>query len=437
MNWTQLLSEKRLGMEEYNERKHERTDFQRDYDRLIFSSPFRRLQNKTQVFPLPGSIFVHNRLTHSLEVSCVGRSLGNNVAGGLMQKYPGGSGNFHEIGSIVSAACLAHDMGNPPFGHSGERAISAYFSEGNGKHLENAIRKEGGRWEDFLHFEGNANAIRLLTHQFVGRRKGGFALTYCTLASIVKYPYPSTLAAGGKFGFFQSEEETYRRIAAELGIPENDGKYYRYPLVYLVEAADDICYQIMDIEDACKLRILTGEETIALLSGFFEGEQLEHIREVMQIVSDGNERIAYLRSCVIGRLVDECSRVFLEKEESILAGTFRNALIEEIGEPVREAYRKCSETAYQKIYCAKEVLDIELAGYHIFSRLIDILTEAVMKPDHSYSRLLLRRIPEQYDTHARTAYGKVQCVLDYISGMTDVYALDLYRKITGMSLPAV
>ena len=153
MNWTQLLSGKRFGMEEYHERKHERTDFQRDYDRLIFSSPFRRLQNKTQVFPLPGSIFVHNRLTHSLEVSCVGRSLGNNVAKGLMQKYPDGSINFPEIGSIVSAACLAHDMGNPPFGHSGERAISAYFSEGNGRKLEEKVRKERGRWEDFVHFE--------------------------------------------------------------------------------------------------------------------------------------------------------------------------------------------------------------------------------------------------------------------------------------------
>ncbi len=170
MNWTQLLSGKRFGMEEYHERKHERTDFQRDYDRLIFSSPFRRLQNKTQVFPLPGSIFVHNRLTHSLEVSCVGRSLGNNVAKGLMQKYPDGSINFPEIGSIVSAACLAHDMGNPPFGHSGERAISAYFLEGNGSYLEDEIRSAGGRWEDFLHFEGNANAMRLLTHRPEKRR---------------------------------------------------------------------------------------------------------------------------------------------------------------------------------------------------------------------------------------------------------------------------
>jgi dGTPase len=437
MNWTQLLSGKRLGMEEYPERKHERTDFQRDYDRLIFSSPFRRLQNKTQVFPLPGSIFVHNRLTHSLEVSCVGRSLGNNVAKGLMLKYPGQSINFPEIGSIVSAACLAHDMGNPPFGHSGERAISAYFSEGNGKALETKVEQEGGRWKDFVCFEGNANTMRLLTHPFVGRRKGGFALTYCTLASIVKYPYSSVLSTNGKFGFFQTEEDTYRRIAAELGIEERAGRYVRYPLVYLVEAADDICYQIMDIEDAHKLRILTGEETKTLLLGFFEGGRLQHILDVMRLVNDTNEQIAYLRSSIIGSLVDECSRVFLEQEDSLLEGRFEGSLIKKISEPYRRAYTACSEVAYRKIYCAKEVLDIELAGYHIFSQLIDILTEAVTKPDHSYSRLLLQRIPEQYDTHAPTVYGKLQCVLDYISGMTDVYALDLYRKITGMSLPAV
>ena len=216
MNWTQLLSGKRFGMEEYHERKHERTDFQRDYDRLIFSSPFRRLQNKTQVFPLPGSIFVHNRLTHSLEVSCVGRSLGNNVAKGLMQKYPDGSINFPEIGSIVSAACLAHDMGNPPFGHSGERAISAYFSEGNGRKLEEKVRKERGSWEDFVHFEGNANAMRLLTHQFIGRRKGGFALTYSTLASIIKYPYASIYSGKkGKFGFFLGVQEKTKEAALE------------------------------------------------------------------------------------------------------------------------------------------------------------------------------------------------------------------------------
>ena len=441
MDWSKLLSGKRLGMEEYHERKHERTDFQRDYDRLIFSSPFRRLQNKTQVFPLPGSIFVHNRLTHSLEVSCVGRSLGNNVAKELMQKYPEGNVNFPEIGSIVSAACLAHDMGNPPFGHSGERAISAYFSEGKGARLEEKVVGEGGRWDDFVRFEGNANALRLLTHQFIGRRKGGFALTYSTLASIIKYPYPSVLSGEKKkFGFFQSEEDTFMRIVNELGIHEDastPGCFARYPLVYLVEAADDICYQVMDIEDAHKLRILTSEETINLLLGFFDGKRLEHIIDVMRLVDDTNEQIAYLRSSIIGLLVDECSRAFLENEESILAGTFRSTLIKEIGDHAAKAYSACSDVAYKKIYRAKEVLDIELAGYHIFSQLISILTDAVINQNHAYSKLLLQRIPEQYDTLAPTVYGRIQCVLDYISGMTDVYALDLYRKITGMSLPAV
>lgn len=441
MDWTRLLSGKRFGLEEFHERKHERTDFQRDYDRLIFSSPFRRLQNKTQVFPLPGSIFVHNRLTHSLEVSCVGRSLGNNVSKGLIQKYTENCVNLPEIGSIVSAACLAHDMGNPPFGHSGERAISAYFSEGNGRKLEENVRSEGGRWEDFVHFEGNANAMRLLTHQFIGRRKGGFALTYSTLASIVKYPYASTHSGDkGKFGFFQSEEESYLRIAEELGIghdPHEPEKYLRYPLVYLVEAADDICYQVMDIEDAYKLHILTTEEAVNLMLGFFEEERLTHIHAIMRMVDDTNEQIAYLRSCIIGLLVDECSRVFLENEEGILDGSYNTPLIENIHEHAKQAYAHCSEVACQKIYKAKEVLDIELAGYHIFSHLIDSLTEAVMNQAHAYSKLLLRRIPEQYDTKSPTAYGKIQCVLDYISGMTDVYALDLYRKITGMSLPAV
>ena len=442
MDWIQLLSDKRFGMEEYHDtRHHERTDFQRDYDRLIFSSPFRRLQNKTQVFPLPGSIFVHNRLTHSLEVSCVGRSLGNNVGNVLRRKYPDSVANFNEIGAIVSAACLAHDMGNPPFGHSGERAISAYFKEGKGAMYKQKVEEEGGRWDDFLCFEGNANAIRLLTHQFLGRRKGGFALTYSTLASIVKYPFPSISAGSkGKFGFFQTEEETYKRIAKELGViclNEEEERYVRYPLVYLVEAADDICYQIMDIEDAHKLHILTSEEAINLLLGFFAGEKLEHITRIMRMVDDVNEQIAYLRSSIIGLLVDECSRVFIENEQALLSGTFSGSLIKQISPIARDAYENCSTVAFKKIYKAKEVLDIELAGYHIFSHLIDSLTTAVMNQEHAYSKLLLQRIPDQYDTSVQSTYGKIQCVLDYISGMTDVYALDLYRKITGMSLPAV
>lgn len=441
MEWAKLLSGKRLGIESYHERKHERTNFQRDYDRLIFSSPFRRLQNKTQVFPLPGSIFVHNRLTHSLEVSCVGRSLGKNISSRLIRKYGDADGvNFSEIDSIVSAACLAHDMGNPPFGHSGERAISAYFADGKGQQFEQKVRDEGGRWEDFLYFEGNANAMRLLTHQFAGRREGGFALTYSTLASVVKYPFASTCATKGKFGFFQTEEDTYLCIVGELGIPEVEADknvYARYPLVYLVEAADDICYQIMDIEDAHKLRLLTKDEVFDLFLGFFEGKRLEGIRHTMMMVNDTNEQIAYLRSCIIGLLVDECTQEFLDNEERFLNGTYDKPLIEGISDVVRKAYKKCSEVAYEKIYVSRDVVDIELAGYHIFGYLLETIIDAMMNPEHSYSKLLLNRVPDQYDVYAPATYGKIQCALDYISGMTDVYALDLYRKITGMSLPAV
>lgn len=443
MNWQQLISNKRFGLEHLHElRKDDRTEFQRDYDRLVFSAPFRRLQNKTQVFPLPGSIFVHNRLTHSLEVSCVGRSLGNEVSQGLLCKHPElANTHLNEIGSIVSAACLAHDLGNPPFGHSGEKAIGTYFSEGKGQVLRDLLTPE--EWNDIIHFEGNANAFRLLTHQFKGRRKGGFVMTYSTLASIVKYPYSSVLAGGKqKFGFFITEEEYFRKIADELGIVRlsKEGepvKYARYPLVYLVEAADDICYQMMDIEDAHKLKILTSEETKQLYRGFLSKERLERTDMICSMVTDTNEQIAYLRSTAIGILVKECTRVFLENEESILAGTFKGQLISHLDEHVRKAYENCSDTAFKRIYCSKDVVDIELAGYQVISTLIDLMIEAVRYPEKAYSQLLINRVSAQYDISAPTLYGRIIAVLDYISGMTDVYALDLYRKINGNSLPAV
>ena len=246
MEWGRLISDKRLGMEEYHDpRHHTRSDFQRDYDRLIFSSPFRRLQNKTQVFPLPGSIFVHNRLTHSLEVSSVGRSMANEVSILLRERYEEKDirKKLYNIGDIVAAACLCHDLGNPPFGHSGEKTIATFFSEGEGQSMRPLVNDR--EWLDLVNFEGNANSFRLPTHQFEGRREGGFAMTYSTLASVVKYPYDSRHAGKkGKFGYFASEEETYRRVADELGIPRlADGRYSRHPLVYIVEAADDICYE--------------------------------------------------------------------------------------------------------------------------------------------------------------------------------------------------
>ena len=443
MNWKQLISNKRFGLESFHEtRKEDRTEFQRDYDRLIFSAPFRRLQNKTQVFPLPGSIFVHNRLTHSLEVSCVGRSLGNEIAAVLLKRHPELSDtHLSEIGAIVSAACLAHDMGNPPFGHSGEKAIGTYFSEGKGFKLKGLVSP--AEWEDLTHFEGNANAFRLLTHQFKGRRPGGFVMTYTTLASIVKYPFSSRLAGKKqKFGFFQPEEKDFERIAEELGMIRlnKDGepvKYVRHPLVYLVEAADDICYQMMDIEDAHKLKILTTQETKELYSRFFTEKRLQHIENICRMVTDTNEQIAYLRTSAIGVLVKACTKAFVENEELILEGKFEGSLIKHMDQPVLDAYENCSRTAFGKIYCAKDVLDIELAGYQVITTLVALFIEAVRYPEKAYSKLLINRMSKQYDVQAPTLYEKVLAVLDYISGMTDVYALDLYRKINGNSLPAV
>jgi len=438
MIWEKLLSSKRFGMEHSGTSHDERSEFQRDYDRLVFSAPFRRLQNKTQVFPLPGSIFVHNRLTHSLEVACVGRSLGNGVSKKLQQKYGADfCPSIAEIGAIVSAACLAHDLGNPPFGHSGEKAIATYFSEGDGKSLKNAMSAD--EWKDIISFDGNANAFRLLTHQFVGRRKGGFALTYSTLASIAKYPYSSNYAVTKqKFGFFQSEKDDFAKIAHELGIPELEKyKFARYPLVYLVEAADDICYEIMDIEDAHKLKILTSEETIRLLMAFFDENRKKRVKETLEMVSDVNEQIAYLRSAVIGTLIDTCAAVFVENEEAILAGTFTGSLIKKMPAHLYEAYSVCEKVSKSRIYRSKVVVDVEIAGYNIIYTLIDKFTTAVLNEEKAYSQMLLSRIPEQYEISAATVYGKIQTVLDFISGMTDVFALDLYRKINGMSLPVL
>ena len=440
MNWNQLICDKRLGMEEFHDdRHHTRSDFQRDYDRLIFSSPFRRLQNKTQVFPLPGSIFVHNRLTHSLEVSSVGRSMGNEIALRLRDKYASVSWTqkLDCLRDIVAAACLCHDLGNPPFGHSGEKTISTYFSEGNGQALKEQV---GNReWADLINFEGNANSFRLLTHRFKGRRNGGMAMTYSSLASIVKYPY-SSLHAGekGKFGFFSSEEEIFRRVATQLGMPETDsGKFARHPLVYVTEAADDICYQIMDLEDAHKLKIIGLQEVVELLLGFFGSTDKEKMQRLMNHLDDPNEKIAYLRSNVIGAMVVDCADVFSKNEETILAGEFRGTLVDNMNPRLKDAYAKCSATAWNKIYCAPEVVDIELAGNRIITYLLDTLMDAVMNPDKNYSRLLLNIIPGQYDTSASTLYERIQSVLDHISGMTDVYALDLFRKLNGHSLPAV
>lgn len=446
MIWSRLIDSLRYGLEHIPDtsKAGTRTDFRRDYDRLVFSSPFRRLQNKTQVFPLPGSIFVHNRLTHSLEVSCVGRSLADEVGGLLRSRGlctdPAELAAFEHAPDIVAAACLAHDLGNPPFGHSGEKAISSFFSEGSGRKFQSMLSPR--EWSDLVNFEGNANSFRTLVHRFRGRRDGGFAMTYSTLASIVKYPYESVLSANGKFGFFLTEREAYMKVAERLGIRRLSGdgeplRYARHPLVYIVEAADDICYEVMDMEDAHKLKVLAFDEVHERFLAFLTDEGRRRAEKVMDAVPDPNERIAYLRSCVIGRLVNGCAVAFADNYKAIMDGTFNGCLSSAMDTLRNDAMKACSDLSWAKIYCAKDVVDVELAGNRIMTFLIEKLTDAVLTPDANYSRLLLSQVPEQYDVSAPTLYVKLQAVLDHISAMTDVYALDLYRKLLGMSLPAI
>ena len=445
MEWKQLISNKRFGQEhKHAERHDDRSEFKRDYDRLIFSSAFRRLQNKTQVFPLPGSIFVHNRLTHSLEVASVGMSIGNDISRRVIRKRPELKDTLvEEIGTIVSAACLAHDLGNPPFGHSGEKAIQTFFSEGPGQKIKSMVSSEF--WDDITHFEGNANAFRILTHRFKGRRQGGFVMTYSMLASIVKYPFASSLAGNhGKFGFFASEADSYRKIADELGIfcksaPGEPLKYARHPLVYMVEAADDICYEIMDIEDSHKLKILSFAETEHLLLSFFDEEIQQKIRQriIDEELTDENEKVVYMRASVIGKLENECVAAFLAHEEEILAGTFEGSLIDHISERQKKAYKECEKISYSKIYQSKPVLDIELSGYQIMATLMEFFIEAAVNPSRFYSKQLLRRVSSQYDIENENLEERIMAVIDYISGMTDIYALDIYQKINGISLPIV
>lgn len=445
MKWQQLISNKRFGQEKRHALRHDdRSEFKRDSDRLIYSAPFRRLQNKTQVFPLPGSVFVHNRLTHSLEVSSLGKSLGDDVAKRLIKKHPELRGTlFEEIGTIVQTAGLAHDLGNPPFGHSGEKAIQTFFTEGEGQALKGRVSDRF--WNDITHFEGNANAFRLLTHRFNGRREGGFVMTYSTLASIVKYPLASSLAGEhGKFGFFTSEEADYQRIADELGIlrKSSEGeplRFARHPLVYLMEAADDICYEIMDLEDSHKLKIISYEETRELLLSFFDEKTRTHILERIEEegVTDENEQVVYLRACVVGALESECVKAFVEHEEEILEGTFEGSLIKHISDLPRQAYKHCQEVSKKKIYQSKLVLDVELSGYKIMETLMQNLIEAAVHPEKFHSQQLIKRFSSQYDIQSDNLQTRIMAVIDYISGMTDIYSLDIYQKICGISLPVV
>lgn len=426
-----------------------RTDFQRDYDRIIFSSAFRRLQNKTQVFPLPGSVFVHNRLTHSLEVSSVGRSLGSAagefIANRFKNELTEDSKNFysHNLHNVIAAACLCHDVGNPAFGHSGEDAIASYFERNESDLKRRFSEKE---WADLVNFEGNANAIRVLTHQQTGKDEGGTQLTYATLASIAKYPCEAVAKQKGiihrkKFGFFQEEKQTFMEIAKAVHlIQENDDPviFKRHPFVWLVEAADDICYNIIDMEDAHRLGIVSTADCENLFFDLIksENEHTKRVEDKLAMLTNANERISYLRAKVINALINKTIAIYEQYFDEVLCGTLDKALLD-IYKSGNESLREIERFSIQKIYGHKAVVEIENAGYNVMYELLNHFIPPVLKVKDqrkSYDRMAIKLLPQQFQYETAGDYQKVLGIIDFVSGMTDNYATDLYRKIKGIDI---
>jgi dGTPase len=461
MNWRQLYSPQRTGASQEFPRGRSadpriRTSFLRDYDRIIFSSAFRRLQNKTQVFPLPGAVFVHNRLTHSLEVASVGRSLGKAVGDALAEKYAVEGEDFrefykYELPSVIAAACLAHDIGNPPFGHSGEDAIRSFFRGLEGEANRRFDQElSANQQRDFLYFEGNANAFRTLTHSFNEPSPGGFRLTYATLASIVKYPsdslngFDKSRLVTKKSGFFDSETGTFTAMAEALGIPRLEKNVFaRHPYVYMVEAADDICYRIIDFEDAHRLHIISIDTIRDLFLSFFDEEQgydaREQVEKTFHGINDDNQKVQFLRAKLINLLIFRVRDIFMEKEEQLLDGGLAKPLIDYLPARERELVKKIDAFSVRHIYNHRSVVEIELAGYHVIGGLLDAFFQAILYPRSARSEKMLQLISKQFAITGEPSqfYFDIQSLVDFIAGMTDLYAVDLYRKITGMSFPQI
>lgn len=457
MTWNNCFSPNRYGVDKPSE--DIRTDYERDWDRIIFSSPFRRLQNKTQVFPLPEEVFVHNRLTHSLEVASVGRSLGAIVGKELCElneiKSDVKAKEFYDthLKSVVAAACLAHDLGNPAFGHSGEEAISKYFKNRDTDKKEDLKFKNlfsDAEWKDLITFEGNANALRIITMQKQGRLKGGFRLTYSTIGAILKYPCES-LASDKKsvhrkkYGYFKIDENVFLDIVKKLNMVEDsvEGRivYKRHPFVYLVEAADDICYNIIDLEDAHRLGLLKYEKVRKYYEAIIQTNEKEDIKKVKEransLADDANESLAYLRAKAINTLINQCADVFLSNKASILSGDYDKSLIEDIPQ-LQSILNEIKETSTKTIYNARNVVELEIAGFRIMSSLVEDFVTSALTPAHKREKehkKILELLPQQFVfDEASTSYVKVMHILDFISGMTDLFAFKLYRKLRGIDI---
>lgn len=445
-----LYSDKRTGVNKSTNSGDTRTEFQRDFDRIIFSSAFRRLQNKTQVFPLPGSVFVHNRLTHSLEVASVGRSLGSLIGETIAMKYKNDltaeSIDFykHNLYNVIASACLCHDIGNPAFGHSGEDAIASYFVK-NESDLKSKFSKE--EWADLINFEGNANAIRVLTQQQIGKSEGGLKLTYSTLSAIAKYPCESigkdkSFIYRKKFGFFQSEKQTFMDIAENTQMIKDDSNpliYLRHPFVWLVEAADDICYNIIDFEDAHRLGIVEHSHCIELLNYLVSCvgiDDIDKLNEQLNKIKDRNDKVSFLRAKSISALTMRAKTIYEENIEDFLNGTVKKPIFDLIKEDCG-ALTKIIDFSIDNIYNDRNVVEIENAGYNVMYELLSHFVPSILKAKDERTqsdKKAIKLLPPTFNYDGETVYKRVLGVLDYISGMTDNYATDLYKRIKGIEI---
>ncbi|RKQ50825.1 dGTPase [Roseivirga pacifica] len=437
MNWQQLFAS---DIKEGNSPL--RSPFDRDFDRIIFSHPFRRLQDKTQVHPLPEHDFVHNRLTHSLEVSSVGRSLGRAAGQVIIERNPSLAKTLSasDIGVVVASASLAHDIGNPPFGHSGETSISDFFINKESS-LKTLFNEE--EWADLINFEGNAQGFRLIARS----GNDGLKLTNSTIGAFTKYPRPALVqdAMKGrrsqkKFGYYQSEAEVFHKLAGALQLNSfSEVQWGRHPLALLVEAADDICYHIIDLEDGCNLGLVSHQTTIDLLAPII-GKRFD--AQKLHSIASKKEQIGLLRALTIGELIQQCVQLFLDEEQNILSSDFDKSLTDLI--PAAEQLSNIIGVSIDNIYRSEKVVETEAAGYRVINGLLEVLVPAALSvvqqnskaKDKIYLRLLPTDTQNELKT-ATTAYETMRVLLDFVSGLTDSYAVNLYRKINGTSLPGI
>ncbi len=442
MQWEKLLSLKRQGDSGKRLRIDQddtRLGFEVDYDRIVFSSAFRSLQDKTQVIPFSKTDFVHTRLTHSIEVSVVARSLGRIVGKKIIEKYPylqeihGYKSN--DFGAIVASAALAHDIGNPPFGHSGEKAIGAYFSLGNGKKYKEKLSEK--EWQDLISFEGNANGFSILSTSRKGV-EGGLRLSYATLGAFMKYPKeslpikPNQNIYHKKYGFFQQDKLFFNEVAKELellpSLNNNSIAYVRHPLAFLVEAADDICYTIIDFEDAINLKLIEEEVALEYLIKLVSNNLDKNKYALLQTTQD---RISYIRALAINTLINEVTKIFIDNEEQILSGNFSTSLLEK--SKYKAQIEDIIAISIKRMYQSKEVVEKEIIGYQTINTLLDNFINAYINKNSGiashYDSLIYKLLPEIYQHNSENLYLQILHICQFVSTLTDSKVLQYYNII--------